>query len=141
MNIDNLNRATNVALSFILAAGLSLPVTGLAYAADDNDTSSEVKDKLNNLFTSSNEDENVAKKTESVYVFTKADGTVKNTIVSDWLKNADKDDTIHDVSSLTTSRTPKARRASRPRAKASCGMPMATTSTTRVTPTRRRPLS
>ena len=101
MNIDNLNRATNVALSFILAAGLSLPVTGLAYAADDNDTSSEVKEKLNNLFTSSNEDENVAKKTESVYVFTKADGTVKNTIVSDWLKNADKDDTIHDVSSLT----------------------------------------
>ncbi len=104
MNIDIQNRALNVALSFVLAAGLSLPATGLAYAADDNDSddvSSKVKDKLNNLFNSSDEDENVATKTESVYVFTKADGTVKNTVVSDWLKNANKDASIHDVSSLT----------------------------------------
>lgn len=104
MNIENLNRARNAALAFILAAGLSLPTAGLAYAASDDDSddiSTKVKDKLNNLFNEDSDDENVAKKTESVYVFTKADGTVKNTVVSDWLKNADKDTNIYDISSLT----------------------------------------
>lgn len=101
MNIENLNRARNAALALILAAGLSLPATGLAYAADDADEpdASDVKNKLDNLFVE--EDEDVPAKSESVYVFAKADGSVKNTVVTSWLKNTEQAASLHDISSLT----------------------------------------
>lgn len=44
---------------------------------------------------------NSAKKTETVYVFSKADGNVKNITVSDWLENSDKYDLLSDASSLS----------------------------------------
>ncbi|MDO4890612.1 MAG: hypothetical protein Q3963_04560 [Coriobacteriaceae bacterium] len=103
MNMECINRARNAMLAAILATGLMIPATGVAYAADDesDDTSTKVKDKLNNLFTEEAEDDNTPKKTESVYIFANADGSVKNTVVSNWLKNATEAAKLHDISSLT----------------------------------------
>ena len=101
MNVEKLNRVRNAALAFIVAAGLSIPAPCLALATESNsDSPMEVKDKLNNLFKDEIQD-NVPTKSESVYVFANADGSVKNTVVTNWLKNADKATRLHDISSLT----------------------------------------
>jgi len=102
MMIEKLNRARNLALSVLLATGLALPATGLAYAADNDsdDTKSKVKDKMNNLFKDE-ADDNTPTKTESVYVFANPDGSVKNTVVTNWLKNTTEAKRIHDISSLS----------------------------------------
>ena len=104
MNIDigSLNRARNIALATVLAMGLSLPTTGLAYAADEDgdDGTIKVKDKLNNLFKDEVDDNSPAK-SESVYVFANPDGSVKNTVVTNWLKNTTEAAKIHDISSLS----------------------------------------
>ena len=100
MNVERLNRVRNAALAFIVAAGLTIPTPCLALATGTNsDGSTEVKDKINNLVKDEAED-NVPTKSESVYVFANADGSVKNTVVTNWLKNADKATRLHDISSL-----------------------------------------
>ncbi|MDO4533606.1 MAG: hypothetical protein Q4C36_07780 [Coriobacteriia bacterium] len=102
MNVEKLNRVRNAALAFIIAAGLSFPITGHAFAADNDsdDSSPKAKDKLNNLFTDEEED-NTPTKSESVYVFANADGSVKNTVVTNWLKNTTKAKRLHDISALS----------------------------------------
>ncbi|MDO4399359.1 MAG: hypothetical protein Q4D27_00240 [Coriobacteriia bacterium] len=102
MNFEYFNRARNATLALVLATGLTLPTAGIAYAADDDsdDTTTKIKDKLNNLFKDE-EESNVPSKSESVYVFSNADGSVKNTVVTNWLKNTKEAASIHDISSLT----------------------------------------
>ena len=102
MNVKIQNRVRNAALVFIVAAGLSIPATAPALAADNDsdDPSPKVKDKLNNLFTDEEQD-NTPTKSESVYVFANADGSVENTVVTNWLKNTTKATRLHDVSSLS----------------------------------------
>ena len=76
MNVERLNRVRNAALAFIVAAGLTIPTPCLALATGTNsDGSTEVKDKINNLVKDEAED-NVPTKSESVYVFANADGSV-----------------------------------------------------------------
>ena len=103
MTIAYLNRARNAALAAILAAGLTIPAASIAYAddTDSGDTSIKVRDKLNNLVKDDAEDENAPKKTESVYVFANADGSVKNTVVTNWLNNPNDAKQIYDISSLS----------------------------------------
>ena len=47
------------------------------------------------------EDSDAMRKDESVYVLANTDGSVKKIIVSDWLRNPEKADSIQDVSELT----------------------------------------
>ena len=102
MNFESLNRARNATLAVILATGLMMPTAGMAYAADNDsdDTSTKVKDKLNNLFKDE-VDDNTPSKSESVYVFANADGSVKNTVVTNWLKNTTEAKNIADITSLS----------------------------------------
>lgn len=87
--------------------------TGLAYtvyAEKEDDTVKEdskkstadekdIKDALENVFSSAQETEEAGKE-ETVYVVAKADGSADNVIVSEWLKNTDKKATLEDASDL-----------------------------------------
>lgn len=94
-----MNRVRNIALASILAAGIvGAPyLTAQTANADAGSTTTTVQS--NTASTSSSTDSMT--KEETVYVFNKADGSVKNTIVSDWLKNGDGAATLNDVSTLT----------------------------------------
>lgn len=116
MNQKNgISKLRNVALATILAAGVvgptyvataeSVSSTGsTATTATSTTTSSNnetVSSMLNSLTKSDSTASTTPTKEETVYVFSKADGSVKNTIVSDWLKNVKKDNRLQDVSNLT----------------------------------------
>ncbi|HCI84696.1 MAG TPA: hypothetical protein DHV79_08985, partial [Lachnospiraceae bacterium] len=47
------------------------------------------------------DDSDGAEKDETVYIFTDASGNQKSLLVSDWLKNLKKDDSLKDFSDLT----------------------------------------
>lgn len=66
-------------------------------SADNTEVKEEINEAINDniKFTSTGED-----KEETVYVLSDANGNVKKTIVSDWLKNKDGSDTITDKSDL-----------------------------------------
>ncbi len=65
--------------------------------AEDSETEEELTDAL----SSEEEEDTDAGKEETVYVVANADGSAKDVIVSEWLKNADGADTIEDASDLT----------------------------------------
>jgi putative membrane protein len=67
----------------------------------DNDTVVEENTETENvpLFLENDESDNTVKD-ESAYVLANTDGSVKKIIVSDWLKNTQKSDTITDTSAL-----------------------------------------
>lgn len=85
---------------------LSGSIGVLAYNAGKNDVTAQneadeaEKQTQNNIIA--NNDDNNAKisKEETVYVLTKADGSVKKIIVSDWIKNSQKASKITDFTKL-----------------------------------------
>lgn len=65
----------------------------------DDFENNEALNVLNeNISTSSYSDSD---KEETVYISTKSDGSIKNVIVSDWLKNKDNSSTLSDLTDLT----------------------------------------
>lgn len=113
-----LSKLRNIALAGILAAGVVGPtyVASTAHAEDaanqaaeqqsdqsqegTDDSNSFVKDLLGSNDTT-DQDTNDPTKTETVYVFNNADGSSRNAIVTDWLKNVKGDQSLADVSNLT----------------------------------------
>ena len=113
-----LSKLRNIALAGILAAGVVGPtyVASTAHADDtaaqatqeqtdqsqqsSDDSNSFVKDLLGSTDTT-DQDANDPTKTETVYVFNNADGSARNAIVTDWLKNVKGDQSLSDVSNLT----------------------------------------
>ncbi|MDD6730439.1 MAG: hypothetical protein PUE02_05880 [Eggerthellaceae bacterium] len=113
-----LSKLRNIALAGILAAGVVGPtyVASTAHADDaaaqatqeqtdqsqqsSDDSNSFVKDLLGSNDTT-DQDANDPTKTETVYVFNNADGSARNAIVTDWLKNVKGDQSLSDVSNLT----------------------------------------
>lgn len=113
-----LSKLRNIALAGILAAGVVGPtyVASTAHAEDatnqaaeqqsdqsqegTDDSNSFVKDLLGSNDTT-DADANDPTKTETVYVFNNADGSARNAIVTDWLKNVKGDQSLADVSNLT----------------------------------------
>lgn len=113
-----LSKLRNIALAGILAAGVVGPtyVASTAHADDaaaqatqeqtdqsqqsSDDSNSFVKDLLGSNDTT-DQDANDPTKTETVYVFNNADGSARNAIVTDWLKNVKGDQSLADVSNLT----------------------------------------
>lgn len=113
-----LSKLRNIALAGILAAGVVGPtyVASTAHAEDaanlaaeqqsdqsqegTDDSNSFVKDLLGSNDTT-DADANDPTKTETVYVFNNADGSARNAIVTDWLKNVKGDQSLADLSNLT----------------------------------------
>lgn len=113
-----LSKLRNIALAGILAAGVVGPtyVASTAHAEDaanqaaeqqtdqsqegSDDSNSIVKDLLGSDDTT-DQDATDPTKTETVYVFNNADGSARNAIVTDWLKNVKGDQSLSDVSNLT----------------------------------------
>ena len=60
----------------------------------------EIKETLEKVLSVSGEEEEEAGKEETVYVVAEADGTAKDIIVSEWLKNKDKSASLEDASDL-----------------------------------------
>ena len=71
-----------------------------ASAETDADTEKEIQDAIGSIVKSASEDK-VIGKDETVYLIANAKGDVNKTIVSDWLKNPDQEDTLKDASDLT----------------------------------------
>lgn len=99
-----MNKKINKYLPKVLSGVLSLTilcctvgVTAYSAGADTAETTSETQDKSVSLLNSGK----TLTKDETVYVIAGADGGAKKIIVSDWIKNADKLNTINDVSNLT----------------------------------------
>lgn len=109
-----ISKLRNIALAGILAAGVVTPAfaasqqagaeeasSAQSQSAQSSDDSDSIISKLFGSNKADGEEDETPSKTETVYVFAKADGTVKSTIVSNWLKNADGDSSLSDVSNLT----------------------------------------
>ncbi len=122
MNQNNgISKLRNVALATILAAGVVGPTyvataqntanatssTSTSASATSNGTSTDttsdsiLSNLLGNTSNTQSTTSSTPSKEETVYVFSKADGTTKNTIVSDWLKNVKGDTRLQDTSTLT----------------------------------------
>lgn len=71
----------------------------VAEADTETDAEGELKDAIKNAVKTASEDK-VVGKDETVYLIANANGDVNKTIVSDWLKNGDKKDTLEDTSDL-----------------------------------------
>lgn len=86
----------------ILSVSIVLGSFSVFATANENETAKlnkNIKSNIETLFNSENNSE--FEKDETVYVMTKADGTVKQIIVTDWLKNSEKAKTIKDLSTLS----------------------------------------
>lgn len=122
MNQNNgISKLRNVALATILAAGVVGPTyvataqntanatssTSTSVSTTSNGTSTDttsdsiLSNLLGNTSNTQSTTSSTPSKEETVYVFSKADGTTKNTIVSDWLKNVKGDTRLQDTSTLT----------------------------------------
>ena len=66
---------------------------------DEEDTEEKAKETLEKALSIGEENEEAGKE-ETVYVVASPDGTAKNVIVSEWLKNKDGAATVEDVSDL-----------------------------------------
>lgn len=90
-------------VSIVLAAAMIGTSSGLlAFAAqggNDNNTSSSVSDSTE-TGSSEKSSSDTDGKEETVYIISNADGTTKNVIVSDWLKNGSHNATIEDETLL-----------------------------------------
>lgn len=86
----------------VLSVSIVLGSFSVFVTANENETAKvnkNIKNNIETLFNSENDSE--FEKDETVYVMTKADGTVKQIIVTDWLKNSEKAKTIKDLSTLS----------------------------------------
>lgn len=86
----------------ILSVSIVLGSFSVFATANENETAKlnkNIKSNIETLFNLENNSE--FEKDETVYVMTKADGTVKQIIVTDWLKNSEKAKTIKDLSTLS----------------------------------------
>lgn len=86
----------------VLSVSIVLGSFSVFATANENETAKvnkNIKNNIETLFNSENDSE--FEKDETVYVMTKADGTVKQIIVTDWLKNSEKAKTIKDLSTLS----------------------------------------
>lgn len=109
-DINGIGKLRNVAIATILCAGVVCP-TYVATAAENqaaataaqpsSPSSSGSGDFSIGKVFDNEESANDVDKTETVYVFTTADGTPKSTTVTNWLKNPGKADAIDDRTSLT----------------------------------------
>ena len=92
-------------LAGVLAAAVSAGATAsVAYAKNSGDTAEDtVKEEPGRAQVSAEREPSGARadKDETVYVLCNADSSVKNVIVSDWLKNAGAAGTLSDVSCLS----------------------------------------
>ncbi len=85
--------ATTVLCTYTLGAGF-------AGAAEAGATDTVTADGASPLVGTADAQADGVTKNETVYVFMQADGTLKNVVVSDWLKNVDGASVISDESSL-----------------------------------------
>jgi putative membrane protein len=95
------NRARNLALATLLAAGIVGAPYATAQVAGAADESANAKEDEDTTVIKNKADSESMFKDETVYIFKKASGENKNITVSDWLKNGDGDQTLDDVSSLS----------------------------------------
>ena len=76
-------------------------MTVVSAAEADEETVDEITDVITGSLGIGASDAGDAQKEETVYVIAGADGAVKDTIVSEWLKNPEKKDKLEDVSKLS----------------------------------------
>ena len=84
-------------LSLVLCAAIIVGGIGTAYAVNSNKESENATS--HRILT--NKDEDKISKDETVYVIAGAEGEIKKIIVSDWIKNSIKAQTVTDRSELT----------------------------------------
>lgn len=111
----NISKLRNIALAMILTAGVGAPSIAAinsnqgsvnqaqAEEQNGNDASQDnLKSALDSVNASASTDtiSTQQSKEESVFLLTKANGDVKQTIVSDWLHNVNKDQKLEDQSDL-----------------------------------------
>jgi len=93
-----MNKLSVKVTSICLCAAIMLGGAGAAYALTDE--KNEVPAKAVTTSMKAEEEKEVSKD-ETVYVLAGADGSVQKVIVSDWIKNALKEDSIADKSALS----------------------------------------
>ncbi|MGN0174537.1 MAG: hypothetical protein ACI39F_08860 [Acutalibacteraceae bacterium] len=92
--------ASVLCLSLITGSvGVLAYTSGKSDVAKGAENTSEVDNKKENKKSDKTDGEEISKE-ETVYVMTKADGSVKKIIVSDWIKNSQKAKTIEDYTNL-----------------------------------------
>ena len=112
ITLASVGRVTTAALLVISLSGASLTTamaadssTGSSTTTSQSATSSTNSTSTSSTSTSSTSnksaDVTTTTKDETVYVFVNPDGSVKNTVVSDWLQNVDQSSTLQDVSNLS----------------------------------------
>ncbi len=99
----NIKQKTATAMSIMMLASLTGCGAETAEITTEEETlasnSEEITDVLSDSLGIGSETD--ADKEETVYVIADANGNAQDTIVSEWLKNTDKKDTIEDVSKLS----------------------------------------
>ena len=93
-----MNKLSTKITAICLCAAIVLGCAGVAYALTGE--KNEVPAKAVTTSTKAEEEKEVSKD-ETVYVLAGADGSVQKIIVSDWIKNALKEDSIADKSALS----------------------------------------
>lgn len=93
-----MNKLSTKITAICLCAAIVLGCAGVAYALTGE--KNEVPAKAVTTSTKAEEEKEVSKD-ETVYVLAGADGSVQKVIVSDWIKNALKEDSIADKSALS----------------------------------------
>ena len=99
----NIKQKTAMAMSIMMLASLTGCGAETAEITTEEETlasnSEEITDVLSDSLGIGSETD--ADKEETVYVIADANGNAQDTIVSEWLKNTEKKDTIEDVSKLS----------------------------------------
>ena len=99
----NIKQKTATAMSIMMLASLTACGTETAEITTEEETLASNSEEITDVLTDSLGigSETDADKEETVYVIADANGNAQDTIVSEWLKNTDKKDTIEDVSKLS----------------------------------------
>ncbi len=99
----NIKQKTATAMSIMMLASLTGCGAETAEITTEEETLASNSEEITDVLTDSLGigSETDADKEETVYVIADANGNAQDTIVSEWLKNTDKKDTIEDVSKLS----------------------------------------
>ena len=99
----NIKQKTATAMSIMMLASLTGCGAETAEITTEEETLASNSEEITDVLTDSLGigSETDADKEETVYVIADANGNARDTIVSEWLKNTDKKDTIEDVSKLS----------------------------------------
>jgi len=100
--------AVAVLCAYTVVPGAALAADGTTSSSTSSSTSSTTSSVVDKLSTNASKiidnarsAQNDVDKDETVYVFSKADGSTKDIVVSDWLKNTRGESTIQDRSTLS----------------------------------------